>query len=537
MPIRSDMQAQEYLNVFLRRKWLIIFTFLFVVLGACFYCVLATKTYKSTTTILLEAQQVSENYVRPTLSSRIDERLSTLEQQIMSRTRLLAINDEMNLFSKGKKEIPEENLIKTMRKRIQIEIQGRNSFSLSFMHEIPEIAMRTTNRLAALFIEENTRDREKQAIGTSEFLNSQLALVKKQLEHAEEKVKRYKMAYMGELPQQMEANLNKLSRFQDKYRANADAIRAAEDRKMFLETQLGLMRNRSRVIVRDGVEKVESVIAIDPAQPLLDELESRQRKLSDLSLKYTDKHPEILHLQGEIAELERKIKAVRSKPQQKGDIVRREDRPQQTAPMINLSQDREIRRLQAQITSSEAEIASLKKESEEIQKNILDVQTKVEQSPKREQDMIALTRDYDNLKRAYDDLLRKRLDAEVSLNLEKRQKDELFNILDPASLPLKPFSPNPKKVFAIAFLIACAFGFGGAISFEMMDQTLQDPGDFQRYFKLPILASIPVLQDEKYKRKTFFNKMIILCCFVFIITGYILFFVYYGNSFRSMLIY
>ena len=115
--------------------------------------------------------------------------------------------------------------------------------------------------------------------------------------------------------------------------------------------------------------------------------------------------------------------------------------------------------------------------------------------------MVSLTRDYENLKLSYDDLLKKKLDAEVSQNLEKRQKGEQFQILDPADLPQEPFTPNRPKVLGIALAAALLIGFGGAIGFEMINPTLRGKRDFQHFFQIPVLASIPIIRDTEYETR------------------------------------
>jgi polysaccharide biosynthesis transport protein len=121
--------------------------------------------------------------------------------------------------------------------------------------------------------------------------------------------------------------------------------------------------------------------------------------------------------------------------------------------------------------------------------------------PQREQEMIALTRDYNNLRESYDDLLSKKLQAKVSQNLEEKQKGETFQVLDPPNLPVFPFKPDRKKIFGISFLAALAFGFGGALGLEMLDPTLRRPSDFKQFFDLPVLATIPMIQDARYVRR------------------------------------
>src|SRR4030066_1505210 len=194
MPLRPDMELQDYIQIFTKRKWVIFFSFLFVFFGASVYTVVTPKQYKSTTTILIIPQKVPENFVRSTITLGTESRLPIIEQQIKSRTRLKKVMEEVGLFASARKEGLEEEAIGAMNKRIEIEVAGdprervRDSqsgsevFSISFLHEEPMLAMLTASRISSLFIEENLKLREKQAVGTSEFLDSQLKETKAKLD-------------------------------------------------------------------------------------------------------------------------------------------------------------------------------------------------------------------------------------------------------------------------------------------------------------------------------------------------------------------
>jgi uncharacterized protein involved in exopolysaccharide biosynthesis len=210
MPLRQNMEPAEYLEILRRRKWLIIFSFLFILFGAFVYSVVTPELYKSSTTILVVPQRVPEGYVRSTISVKIEERLATIQQQVMSRTRLSTVMEELGLFKDERKKLPMEDVVEMMRKRIQIQVassertrsrgEGSDAFTLTFIHENPQMAMLTASRLASFFIDENLKTREQQAVGTSEFLDSQLQETKVKLEAQEEKVKEYKLRFMGSFP-------------------------------------------------------------------------------------------------------------------------------------------------------------------------------------------------------------------------------------------------------------------------------------------------------------------------------------------------
>lgn len=495
MPLRANMEPQDFLNVIFRRKWLIVFTVFIILFGASAYCVIAPNLYESSTTILIIPQRVPEKFVSSTVTYSVEERLAATTDQILSRTRLLKVIDELGLFPEDKNILPPQVLADKMRNRITIDVvRGRDAFVLSFEHEVPEVAMRTASELASFFIQENLRVREQLATGTSEFLDTQLQEVKKKLEEQEEKVKQYKLQYLGELPQEMQANLNSLTRLQEQRRIGAETMAKAEDRKMFLESQIISLKNQIRDI-EGGTE--------DPTDSLIDDLYQKRKQLEDLSTKYTPNYPTMVQLRREIADLESKIAnfnpaaAITDNSHLSRISTRKRARRERE----------EVDRLKGQINSLDLEIVALKREQSDAQRSAEAIQQRVSRLPQREQEMVSLTRDYDNLKESYDELLKKKLEAKVSQNLEERQKGEQFQVLDPPSTPIEPVKPKRKKIMGLALLAALAFSFGGAFGLEFLDTTLRGPTDFKYFFDLPILATIPLIQDVHYARRNTLRRL------------------------------
>jgi len=278
----------------------------------------------------------------------------------------------------------------------------------------------------------------------------------------------------------------------------------------------------------------------DMLLPMADRLAEKRSQLAMLSTKYTEQYPEIRRLKGEIALMEKQQAETNRTGGSAGSVAGASTGrtlPDRVTSGSNPgSREREeILRLRAQSTAIDSEISSLRKEREGFDKSIADIESRVDKSPRREQEMVSLTRDYENLKASYDDLLKKKLEAEVSQNLEKRQKGEQFQILDPASLPVDPFSPNRPKVFAIAFAVALLVGFGGAIGFEMVNPTLRGKREFQHLFKIPVLASIPVIRDTQYEARNRRQKTLVysgLISFGVLVTAFLIAF---GKKIQTLL--
>jgi uncharacterized protein involved in exopolysaccharide biosynthesis len=118
--------------------------------------------------------------------------------------------------------------------------------------------------------------------------------------------------------------------------------------------------------------------------------------------------------------------------------------------------------------------------------------------PKRESELVELTRDYATLQAAYSSLLVKREDSQVAANLERRQIGEQFRILDPASLPDRPY--NRKQRLAVLVggpFVGLVLGLLLVGFLEYRDSTFKSEDDVVRVLSLPVLALIPVLPTER----------------------------------------
>jgi succinoglycan biosynthesis transport protein ExoP len=189
-----------------------------------------------------------------------------------------------------------------------------------------------------------------------------------------------------------------------------------------------------------------------------------------------------------------------------------------------------VQRLRGQVASIDLEIQALRRESANTTRTIDEIQRKVERLPQREQEMVSLSRDYDNLKKSYDELLEKKLKANISKNLEENKKGERFQVMEPANLPTRPFSPNRLKILALALMVSVIIGVGGPIGFEIMDPRLRGSKDFKNIFEVPILACLPVIHDDRYRRRVATRKAVVIGGLVSILGAYVVFLAIYAGK-------
>jgi polysaccharide chain length determinant protein (PEP-CTERM system associated) len=452
----------DYFEIFLLRIWFFIIPLAVVMAGTGLYVLLAPKQYRATTLILVTPQKVPEAFVRPTVTAKVEERLQSIGQEIMSRTRLEQVITEFNLYRQEANSLHREEIVELMQKNIQVQIKGKEGyFTISYTGEDPRTVTLVANKLASLFIEENLRLREQQAQGTTEFLSIELKATKAKLEEQEGILSAYKRKYLGELPEQRDSNLRVLSGLQTQYQKIADSMRLAQERKLMLEKQ---------------VAEVEALIAWEnkpleevrvEEEPLPEKKNPRELKiaqlknlLEDLRMKYTEKHPDILIIKKKINDLESEAEqakfeemmpeAPRAVFPSRTKITRAEvakgRKKKEIVGVKDLEIDPRLKEVKGRLLATEKEIEHLREEDAKVKTLIAKYQERVDKSFEREQDMYNLTRDYNNTREAYNSLLTKSQEAQQAENLERRQKGEQFKVIDPARIPEKPYKPDIARV-------------------------------------------------------------------------------------------
>jgi len=484
-PGPEKIDISEYIEIAKRRKWFIIIPFLLSLVGTFVYLKVVPPLYKSSTVILVEPQKVPKDYITPTVTVDVKDRLSTITQQVMSRTRLESIIKEFNLYPEMRKKQTIDEVVDYMRKHIELKVKNTRgkklaSFTISYIGEDPETVMNVTNRLASLFIEENLKIREQEAEGTTQFLESQLEALKKSLEEQEAKIKAFKQKYMGELPSQLEANLRTLDRLQLELQTTNDALKAAQARKIAIEKQLAELSTFSTPVSGEG-----------PVDPRVAKLEELKTELAKLLTVYTEDFPDVKRLKMEIATLEKELGLAKKSPEEKSGKGAGHGGSKEGSKVATVRPTTLYLTLSNQLIEVNSEIKSLKEKQKSIMRNINIFQARVERTPQREQELAALMRDYENTRENYQNLLNKKIEAQLAENLEKRQKGEQFRILDPANLPQKPFKPDVKRVILVGFIIGLGSGGGLAFLLEYLDASFRKPEDVYEALGFPVIATIP----------------------------------------------
>ena len=503
--IEKSFNIHDYTEIFLRRIWYAIIPFIVIMAVATFYALSLPKMFRATTLILVTPQKVPDTFVRPTVTSRIEDRLQSIGQEIMSRTRLEQVIAEFKLYQEEGKSVSKEEIVEMMRKNIQVEIRGKEGyFTISYIGKDPKIVTMVTNKLASLFIEENLKLREQQAQGTSDFLSVELNAMRTKLEEQEATVTDFKKKHVSELPEQRDANLKILEQLQLQSQKVSDNLKATQDRKMIIQKQLSDMKMQMQMVSgppSENSKEEETATTIQPnlsqpptpkqkLQSLEAQLNHGRNLLNELKAKYTGRHPDILMAEKYVADLEEKVQEAKAYSIAMSNMKARETT---TSDSLLVTP---IQEMESQLVVTELEIKRLKEDDSKIKARMAGFQARVENTPMRELAMTSLMRDYENTKEAYQSLLKKSQEAQQAENLERRQKGEQFKVIDPARIPEKPMQGTVFKILLFGFLAGMGSGLGLAFIREQMDRSFRDAEDLEATMEFKVLANIPKIQKK-----------------------------------------
>jgi len=464
-----------------RRKWIAVLAFAGPAAMVLGLVTSLPNIYRSTATILVERQQVPEAFVRPTVTGEVETRLQTITQEIFSRSSLEGLIARFNLYPRLRARLSTQNLVGRMRNDIILVMKSDAAspggpkmvaFTISYRGSDPATVAEVTNTLATLFIDENLRVRSRQATGTANFLRAQLDETTKELDFQERLVSEFNRRHMGELPQQMNANLAAIEQLATQLRLNNDRQTLALARREALERQLADVETTPATATASG--------APDTAATRLARL---RNELRELRTQYTEKYPEVVRVKAEIAALERE------------QIEKKSDAPSE-APAAT-PQDPAIRRLKAALTEVDAEVKALKKDEQRLQAAIARYQTRADNTPLREQEFQELSRNYQTTKDHYQSLLKRHQEAQLAEDMEQRQKGEQFKIVDPAVASDRPAAPNRLRFLLTGMVLSLGLAAAAVVLAEQLDTSFHSIDDLRTFTKIPVLVGIAGIATDR----------------------------------------
>lgn len=410
-------------------------------------------TYLARATILMTSQQIPQDFVRTTVPDEPYQRINALVGEILSRERLASMIEEHGLYAELRKEAPLSEVVSTMRANVDIgpdagvgrrsRNDGSSIFAVQFRHEDPVVAAEVANELAGLFTGASARQRGQQARLTTQFLRAELERTERELREQDRKITAFKERYRGELPGELDTNLNKLERL--------------GSQRQSLNAQIAEAETRLAMLTEGGADA--------PASSPAARLANLKARLVEQLAVNTEEHPNVISLERQIADLEAKMAS--------GEVADAAD-PQRSIL----------------IESTRRSVEDMRTMLREVNTELAEREQAVARTAQREEELKALEDDAQVLRDNYLQFLRKVQAAELAENLESAQQGERVAVLDRALPPTQPEKRRLKYMVAGllgSFLMALGLGLG----LELWDPVVVSGEQIQADFELPVLGSVP----------------------------------------------
>ena len=493
------------LEVVRRRRVLALLPCLFVLAAAASMAMFLPSLWTAKATVLVTRQEIPEALVRSTLSTDPEARLLTLTHEILDTPRLTKIIQDNDLYPAMRRSRPAADVVDRMRKDIRVDVQDERErrgrewrslvFTVAYTATDPAVAARVTNTVAALFTEENRRQREQQAVGATQFFETQLGELRSRLATQEQRITAYKEQNLGELPEQREVNLRTLERLQQQLQLAHENNRRASERRQMITQSLNDLDLASAM---GGTGGMGAGLTVAPGETAAARLSILRNELAALQTTYSDKYPDVIQMKEQIRILERRVAeentkaaAVAASPKTAAPSTSRQARDLRLA-----GQNPYVLSLMQQLDQASVESKASTDEIGNLNRQLAVYQRRLEMTPKREQELALITRDYETTRDLFRSLLAKRGEADVAADLEQRQKGETFRVIEPAALPERPAGPNRIRLLLVGIALALGAAGVAVILAEQVDTSYRRAEEVRATAGVPVLSTIPRIVTE-----------------------------------------
>jgi polysaccharide biosynthesis transport protein len=481
--------VNDYLALVVRRRWWVIIPT--VALGGLtiLIALLFPKMFVSKTMILLQPRDVPQNFVMDLIGGETNERLTAIEQTVLSRTNLLKIIGEYENWLPEYRALNDERKVSRLKKRIAIEFSSaqkgsRNpstfNIQISYRDKNPELAQKIAARLASFFIEEDNRTRENKVFGTAQFLETELSKVAEQLKQSEDKLKVVEQRYRYELPSELDTNLRTLDRLQLQKNGNLEALDRSMTQQMILERQ---MSETPPTISRESAANPN--LAAPVRNPLVEIYRKKEQEYNELIARAKPTHPDARRLK---AELEQMKKVIPSEDLEKAE---KENSPDQSVP--DMIPNPVHQSLAAQLSQLKTDIEIRQKDKKWIEEEMAKYNQRILNMPGVKQEMMSIIRTTADLQKTHEELRTKVAQAKLAGSLESRQRGSQFEIIDPANLPMEPSSPNPIVILGAGFITSLAAGIIIALLVNSLAGQVWTNRELEKALEVQVLVEIPAI--------------------------------------------
>lgn len=462
----EEKDLLEYWQIIVKRKWLIGTIFLITIGIAIMVSVMMEPVYEASTTLIVQKPKTASLASLDPVSSMFSSGMSNVEIQnqveiLKSRAILSQVVERMGW---------EPDALIGLNKKITIQpIAGTEILKISMQSTDKEEAQKFVNTLAEVYIEHDRAGNQYELREARLFLESQIVKISAELELAEEQLRLFKEEQGILQPEQQ-------TRLLLEQQSNWDTLLA--------QTALGIIE------IEESMAKIEAQLQAEEAtivssqnignNPFVSQYRTR---LADLEIalagakeRYTDRHPEVLALQAEIQDVQKRLE---------GELER-------VILSETISSNPIHMELYGKLVTSQAELVALQSRQQALQ-TLRDQSDEAFGSlPKQELELLRLTRDVLVSEEIYL-MLVKRYEE---IRIQEAMQIASIRVLDPAELPVNPIKPRKVLNVAIGSVLGLFIGTGCAFLLDYIDTSVKTKDQVEALLGVPVLSQIPDFDQQ-----------------------------------------
>lgn len=441
----SDFDYKKYLQLIIKKRYLFVSVALVIMIGVTITSYLLPERYEAKSTVFIEKSVISELVKGIAITPSFEEKIRVLAYAIRSRALLLKVFDDLHMYSNKQDTAQVEKLVRDVQSRTDIKLKDREGlFIISYSDKDPRVARDFVNTLVRRYIDENITSKREESDGATKFLGEQIATMKLKLEEYETRVNNYKRENSALL-------------------AQSDGLAAAEISDA--QQKLDDLSMRRRQLEQQQAQAMKN-------DPLTSRLSALQKRQQELSLIYTDKHPEVEETTNEIAAI---------KDQQRSGSSR--------AAAVAASSP-EVRKIGMELNSL--------REAESSQRRLIGARHyQLKSIPAVKAGLDELERERNSQRNLYEQLVVRHGQSEVSKQMEVQDKTTTFRVVDPAILPVKPISPQRIRIILLGIVGALVASFGLLVLLDHHDKSVRNIESLKS-LGIQILAVVPTIENPDH---------------------------------------
>ncbi len=515
---RRTLDMEDYIDVIRRhRAWMLgpIFAALVISVVVAF---LWPDTYVSSAMIRVTPSQVSERMAPQVINAEMSQRVSSMANEILSRTALTNIINSLQLYPRDRKRLPNEDVVEMMRRDIKIggvgllatqQSERVNAFRISFSYSDRLLAQKVCQELVTKFIDANLRTQQTQTTSADDFFSEQLDTRKKRLEEIDSRLTSFRVQNQGRLPEQIGTSVSQLGAIENRMGNLNSGIQRATQDKMLFESRLSILKDQlrqsSQPVAMQTEQREQRERATSDRLAMIDrDVLAMETNLAALLEQYRENHPDVQRRKSELAVMKRRR-----------EVISNEDEAKKAAPVVaekprgmSGAQVREVREIEGQIAATQSMIEAKRVEVENLQRDYNSatlqsrgLQGQIMATPVGEAKYDELLRERALAKEQYEETSKKSEMSKTQMQLQNRKQGEALELLDPANTPQQPTDPNRYFIVGAGVGIGALIGMFIVAAREMKDTTLKSLKDVRAYTQLTVLGSVPLLENDLVVRR------------------------------------